>query len=64
MPLVLLLAIWLILELAVRAGLQWPLRTDFYSSIPRQTIRERQQQAAEFFAQIKTGTPAVQRFER
>ncbi len=33
---------WLTLETAVRLYLEWPLRTDFYGSIGRDAVRERQ----------------------
>ena len=36
--------VWLLLELAVRAYVAWPLRTDFYGSIARDAVRARQQQ--------------------
>jgi hypothetical protein len=38
-----LLAIWLLLEIGVRLYLEFPLKTDFYSSIPRGKIIERQE---------------------
>ena len=37
------LALWLVLECVVRLYLDWPLRTDFYSSIPRERVRELQE---------------------
>ncbi|MBI4514647.1 MAG: hypothetical protein HY699_02375 [Deltaproteobacteria bacterium] len=37
-----LLGLWLLLEAAVRSALEWPLATDFYSSIPRHFVRQRQ----------------------
>ncbi len=37
------LALWLVLEWVVRLYLDWPLRTDFYSSIPRERVRELQE---------------------
>lgn len=39
-----LLGLWLLLELAVRWYVESPLTTDFYSSIPRELVRERQAQ--------------------
>jgi arabinan endo-1,5-alpha-L-arabinosidase len=36
------LAAWLVLEAAVRLYVEWPLRTAFYGSIPRDEVRRRQ----------------------
>lgn len=47
-----LLAAWLVLEVIVRLYLEWPLATDFYSSIPRTAVREQQ---ARYGVQVATG---------
>lgn len=39
-----LLGLWLLLEIVVRWYVESPLKTDFYSSIPRELVRERQAQ--------------------
>jgi hypothetical protein len=45
LPLGLLLGLWLAVELGMRVYLEAPLRTDFYGSIARDAVRERQAQA-------------------
>ncbi len=38
-----LLGLWLLIEILVRLYVEWPLRTDFYGSIPRREVRQRQE---------------------
>ncbi len=40
-----LLALWLILEIGLRIYVEAPLRTDFYSSLTRESVQERQKEA-------------------
>jgi arabinan endo-1,5-alpha-L-arabinosidase len=47
------LGIWLLFEIGMRLYVEWPLETDFYSSIPREAVRQRQQQVG---VQVATGS--------
>ncbi|MBN2499506.1 MAG: hypothetical protein JXB38_01995 [Anaerolineales bacterium] len=46
------LSVWLILEIGLRLYLQAPLQRDFYSSLPRERVRQRQEEVG---VQVVTG---------